>query len=358
MGCVGKGVVARIRTAAMAVVWVAFAFVGRAEVVSNCFSVVEYDDCCTHLVCDLEQFEGMEFVLDLTGDGIRYPYRWTFGPHHTRGWSYSAAVMPGDVISYLDFQGKEMCVGLDPAGEMYCAFAWNDPKPVVDTQDFLGWFHLREVGGKLTIVDCAVETQRGHRMVVAPDEPVDWQTWTDPETAITWRYRVYGDVCGIGCGRPGMAGGETSGGSGGISRSEVCVPEKIGGLPVVKIEGYAFLGCDIGQLYVPSAVTNIAAHAFQDGCVWGMSFEGNAPSVGEDAFAGLEQWCTVYPRIDAEGWPKDIVWHGLQLVYREERIERRGEFSRERVDVEGVRWHDDVEVTERIGRIPRRSGEA
>ena len=60
--------VARILTAAMAAVWAAFAFVGRAEVVSNCFSVVEYGDRCTHLVCDLEPFAGMEFVLDLSGD--------------------------------------------------------------------------------------------------------------------------------------------------------------------------------------------------------------------------------------------------------------------------------------------------
>ena len=63
--------VARILTAAMAAVWAAFAFVGRAEVVSNCFSVVEYGDRCTHLVCDLEPFAGMEFVLDLSGDGIK-----------------------------------------------------------------------------------------------------------------------------------------------------------------------------------------------------------------------------------------------------------------------------------------------
>ena len=92
--------VARILTAAMAAVWAAFAFVGRAEVVSNCFSVVEYGDRCTHLVCDLEPFAGMEFVLDLSGDGIRYPYRWTFGPHHTKGWSYAAVVMPGESPLY------------------------------------------------------------------------------------------------------------------------------------------------------------------------------------------------------------------------------------------------------------------
>ena len=129
MGCSDKGMVARILTAAMAAVWVAFAFVGRAEVVSNCFSVVKYGDRCTHLVCDLEPFAGMEFVLDLSGDGIRYPYRWTFGPHHTKGWSYAAVVMPGDMISYLNFRGVQASVELNPIGEMYCAFTYNDPKP-------------------------------------------------------------------------------------------------------------------------------------------------------------------------------------------------------------------------------------
>ena len=130
MGCSEKGMVARILTAAMAAVWAAFAFVGRAEVVSNCFSVVEYGDRCTHLVCDLEPFAGMEFVLDLSGDGIKYPYRWTFGPHHTKGWSYAAVVMPGDMISYLNFRGVQASVELNPIGEMYCAFTYNDPKPV------------------------------------------------------------------------------------------------------------------------------------------------------------------------------------------------------------------------------------
>ena len=355
MGCSDKGMVARIRAAAMAAVWAAFAFVGRAEVVSNCFSVVEYGDRCTHLVCDLEPFAGMEFVLDLSGDGIRYPYRWTFGPHHTKGWSYAAVVMPGDMISYLNFRGEQAAVELNPIGEMYCAFTYNDPKPVGDTLDYLGWFHLREVGGKITIVSCAVETERGHRIVVAPGDPIDWLFWTDSKTMITWTYKVYGDVCGIGCGRVGKAGVEFPGG--GCSTGQLVIPEKIKGLPVVKIESYAFNGCDIGELYIPESVTNIASYAFKEGYVSTMYFEDAAPTVEENAFDGLEGWCTCYAKIDADGWPNDIVWHGINLAFKDGVIDRKDEFGRERVDSESIRWHDDVELTERIYRIPHRLGE-
>ena len=94
--------------------------------------------------------------------------------------------MPGDVISCLNFRGEQASVELNPIGEMYCAFTWNDQRPVGDTQDYLGWFHLREVEGKITIVSCAVETERGHRTVVAPGDPVDWQcktyAWGDTVT--------------------------------------------------------------------------------------------------------------------------------------------------------------------------------
>ena len=349
----GKRTVEKVRAAAVVAVGALLTLAGRAEVVSNCFSVVEYGESCTHLVCDLEQFAGMEFVLDRTE--VNQERRWSFGPHHTKGWSYSVIVMPGDMISYLNFQGEQASVDLNPEGEMYCAFTWNDPKPVGDTQDFLGWFHLREVEGKITIVSCALETERGHRMVVASDEPVDWLTWTDPNTMITWYYKVYGEVCGIGCGRIGKTGVAFPGG--GCSTGQLVIPEKIKGLPVVKIEGYTFNGCDIGELYIPKSVTNIASLAFKNGNVSTMYSEGDAPTVEEKGFDGLGEWCTCYAKIDADGWPNDIVWHGIGLAYKEEVIERKDEFEREHVDAEGIRWHDDVEFAERIYRNPRKKGE-
>ena len=349
----GKRAVEKVRAAAVVAVWTVLALTVQAEVVSNCFSVVEYGEDCTHLACDLPMFAGMDFVLDRTQ--VNNEWRWAFGPHHSKGWSYAAVVMPGDMISYLNFLGEQASVDLNPEGEMYCAFTWNDPKPVGDTQDFLGWFRLREGEGKITIVSCAVETERGYRMVVDPDEPVDWLTWTDPNTMITWYYKVYDEVCGIGCGRIGKAGVAFPGG--GCSAGKLVIPEKIKGLPVVKIEGYTFNGCDIGELYIPESVTNIASLAFKNGNVSTMYFEGDAPTVEEKGFDGLGEWCTCYAKIDADGWPNDIVWHGIGLAYKEEVIERKDEFEREHVDEGGVRWHDDVELTERIYRNPRKKGE-
>lgn len=348
-----KNAFKRVQMVVLTAVCMVFVLVGRAEVVSNCFSVVEYGDCCTHLVCDLEMFAGMDFVLDRTQ--VNNEWRWKFGPHHSKGWSYAAVVMPGDMISYLNFRGEQASVDLNPEGEMYCAFTWNDPKPAGDTQDYLGWFHLREMEGKLTLVSCAVETERGYRMVVVPGDPIDWLCWTDSKTMITWSYKVYGDVCGIGCGRVGRSGVEFPGG--GCSTGQLVIPEKIKGLPVVKIESYAFNGCEVGELYIPESVTNIASLAFKDGNVSTMYFEGDAPTVEEQGFDGLGEWCACYAKIDADGWSNDIVWHGIWLAFKEEVIERKDEFERERVDGDGVRWHDDVELTERIYRMPKKWGE-
>ena len=33
------------------------------------------------------------------------------------------------MISYLNFLGEQASVELNPIGEMYCAFTYNDPKP-------------------------------------------------------------------------------------------------------------------------------------------------------------------------------------------------------------------------------------
>lgn len=192
-------------------------------------------------------------------------------------------------------------------------------------------------------------------MVVAPEDPIDWLRWTDSKTMITWNYKVYGDVCGIGCGRAGRSGVEFPGG--GCSTGQLVIPEKIKGLPVVKIESYAFNGCEIGELYIPESVTNIASLAFKDGNVSTMYFEGDAPTVEEKGFDGLGEWCTCYAKIEADGWPNDIVWHGIWLAFKEEVIERKDEFERERVDGDGVHWHDDVELTERIYRMPKSWGE-
>ena len=122
----GKRAVVKVRTAAVVAVWTVLALTVRAEVISNCFSVVEYGEDCTHLVCNHEQFAGMDFVLDRTQ--VNNGWRWKFGPHHSKGWSYAAVVMPGDMISYLNFRGEQASVDLNPEGEMYCAFTWNDPK--------------------------------------------------------------------------------------------------------------------------------------------------------------------------------------------------------------------------------------
>ena len=120
----GKRAIEKVRAAAVVAVWSGLALTVRSEVVSNCFSVVEYSEDCIHLACNLEMFAGVEFVLDRKQ--VNNEWRWTFGPHHSKGLSYAAVVMPGDMISYLNFRGEQLSVVLNPRGEMYCAFTWND----------------------------------------------------------------------------------------------------------------------------------------------------------------------------------------------------------------------------------------
>ena len=60
----GKRAIEKVRAAAVVAVWSGLALTVRSEVVSNCFSVVEYSEDCIHLACNLEMFAGVDFVLD------------------------------------------------------------------------------------------------------------------------------------------------------------------------------------------------------------------------------------------------------------------------------------------------------
>lgn len=107
-------------------------------------------------------------------------------------------------------------------------------------------------------------------------------TWTDPETEITWTYKISNGEAHL------------SNSSGGYSVSviptntagNIIIPKTLGGCPVTYIGSGAFEGCvAISTIEIPTSVTKIGSYAF-DGCsaLYSIIISNNVTSIGSYAF--------------------------------------------------------------------------
>lgn len=119
-----------------------------ASTISNCMELVTYSGNY-HLECTYAPCKGLDLVIDPIGNGGG----WRFGVHHTRGWGYVAKSSERPLISYLDFSDKLYSVEYRNATEFYALFAWHETD---QSDDYVGWIHMKEVDGDLTLVGCAI----------------------------------------------------------------------------------------------------------------------------------------------------------------------------------------------------------
>ena len=82
-----------------------------------------------------------------------------------------------------------------------------------------------------------------------------------------------------------------------------------------RIGRYAFSYCSkLETLRIPAAVTEIGTEAFSNCGMWSVTFQGDAPAIGENAFKGV-QATAFYPQ-DAQGWNrKATVSYGGNLTW-------------------------------------------
>ena len=106
-------------------------------------------------------------------------------------------------------------------------------------------------------------------------------TWTDPETGYTWKYRVNGnkaEIYGSNSGKPSISP---------LPTGAVTIPSSLGGKAVASVGYSAFYGCSgLTSVTIPNSVTNIGVVAFW-GCsrLTSVTMPDSVTSIGNYAFA-------------------------------------------------------------------------
>ena len=98
---------------------------------------------------------------------------------------------------------------------------------------------------------------------------------------INWSYDTDDDVHAVLYGGYKIAAidVETSG--------DITIPSVLGGMPVTKVEEYAFYKCEkLRHVTIPSSVTAIGDEAFKDCGLSGVTIPSSVKSIGISAFAG------------------------------------------------------------------------
>ena len=287
---------------------------GRADIVTNGLKLVTYQPKeCYHLTGDIPHGGQFEFVIDCCGDGVYV------NDHGSSADVCFAKTDRGHWVSYLDFDTQRSNANLGLGTNLYCAITWNSPQVKHTTADYNGWFHLRVIDGVVELVSSGIERQEGERCKVEPegwpllidmDLPPESE-WLDPSTGLTWRYTNYGTYCGVGSGvfeKPAVASGEIS--------KVLTIPDTIAGLPVKRIEKYAFSRRVHGyQVSIPSSVVEIAECAFMLSTVDQISVaEGNPAFASRDGFVVSSDGKELVVVPSALYFPDGVVPEGIAVI--------------------------------------------
>ena len=150
----------RLKTVlAAAFVAVGMAMSAWADIVSNCFKVVNYS-VCWHVECTLDGFtNALDIAID---DNVHNG--WRAGDHGSRGFAYLSAVESGEVVDAGAFIRMVSQVEYVDQSDFIVAFAVGCSEPTHIDGNF-GWVHLAYEGGTIVLKGGAINTTRSAALV-------------------------------------------------------------------------------------------------------------------------------------------------------------------------------------------------
>ena len=148
----------------------------RADVVSNCFKVVNYS-VCWHVECTLDGFtNALDLAID---DNANNGFR--VGDHGSRQYTKLAAVESGETIDAGTFIRLSGMVEFANQSDFIVAFAVGCSE-INRIDGNFGWVRLAYEGGTIVLKGGAINTTQGSPLVAegvddGPDEPVEGLIW-------------------------------------------------------------------------------------------------------------------------------------------------------------------------------------
>ena len=144
----------------------------QADIVSNCFRVVNYSPCW-HVECTLDGFtNALDIAID---DNAHNGFR--AGDHGSRAYTYLAAVESSETIDAGTFIGLTSMVEFVDHSDFIVAFAIGCSERNRIDGNF-GWVRLAYEGGTIVLKGGAIETTQGSPLVVEGVLP----SFVNPET--------------------------------------------------------------------------------------------------------------------------------------------------------------------------------
>lgn len=168
-----KGMLRRVLTRTVLFLAVfAFPFIVKADIVSNCFRVVNYSPCW-HVECTLDGFTNALYIAidDNAHNGFRA------GDHGSRAYTYLAAVESSETIDAGTFIGLTSMVEFIDQSDFIVAFAIGCSERNRIDGNF-GWVRLAYEGGTIVLKGGAIDTTQGSPLVVEGVLP----SFVNPET--------------------------------------------------------------------------------------------------------------------------------------------------------------------------------
>jgi hypothetical protein len=131
----------------------------RADVVSNCFKVVNYS-VCWHVECTLDGFtNALDIAID---DNANNGFR--VGDHGSRQYTNLAAVESGETIDAGTFIRLSGMVEFVDQSDFIVAFAVGCSEQTHIDGNY-GWVHLAYEGGAIVLKGGAINTTRGAALI-------------------------------------------------------------------------------------------------------------------------------------------------------------------------------------------------
>ena len=144
---------------AAAFVAVGMAMPARADIVSNCFRVVNYS-VCWHVECTLDGYsDAVDIAID---DNVHNG--WLAGDHGSRKFAYLSAVESGEVVDAGTFIRMISQVEYVDQSDFIVAFAVGCSEPTHIDGNF-GWVHLAYESGAIVLKGGAINTTRSAALV-------------------------------------------------------------------------------------------------------------------------------------------------------------------------------------------------